>query len=205
MTVSDSPSRRRLLQISASLALTAASARALAGAVAARPAPQSPTEIAQAALQRVGSRVAHRDIVGVADFTLPSRIPRLHFVDLTSGSVETLLVAHGRGSDPARTGWLSRFSNAPGSDCTSEGAFLTAGEYVGAHGRSLRLVGLDPSNDNAEARGIVVHSAWYVGPQVVRSQGMLGRSEGCFAVSEADLPHVLQRLAPGRLLVSVKA
>jgi hypothetical protein len=33
---------------------------------------------------------------------------------------------------------------------------------------------------------------------------MLGRSEGCLAVSDADLPGVLQRLGPGRLIVARK-
>ncbi len=68
----------------------------------------------------------------------------------------------------------------------------------------MRLAGLDPTNSNAEAREIVVHSAWYVGPDMVRAHGMLGRSEGCFAVSQTDLPQVLQRLGPGRLLTACK-
>ena len=194
------PSRRRLLQGSVALAAAAMAAPALASQ-----SPQSPLEVAEAGLQRVGSRIAHRDVVGVADFGPPSRTPRLHLVNLAYGGVETLLVAHGRGSDPGRTGWLSRFSNSAGSDCTSEGAFVIADDYVGEHGRSLRLIGLDPSNSNAEARGIVVHAAWYVGPEVVTAQGMLGRSEGCFAVSQADLPLVLRRLPPGRLLISTRA
>ena len=157
---------------------------------------------ARAGLQRAGADVCYRDVVGVADFSQPSRTPRLHLVDLDGGRVETLLVAHGRGSDPARTGWASYFSNAPGSYATAKGDYLTGDYYVGHHGRSMRLVGLDPSNDNAERREIVVHCADYVGPQVVEAEGMLGRSEGCFAVSPTDLPRVLDRLGPGRLLIA---
>lgn len=159
---------------------------------------------ARSGLERVGARVSHRDIVGVADFGQPSRAPRLHLVDLAAGRVDSLLVAHGRGSDPEHTGWVTRFSNAPRSEATSEGDYLTADYYEGHHGHSMRLVGLDPTNSNAEAREIVVHSAWYVGPEVVREHGMLGRSEGCFAVSQTDLPQVLQRLGPGRLLTACK-
>jgi hypothetical protein len=157
---------------------------------------------AKSGLERAGGRVANRDIVGVVDFRLPSRAPRLHLVDLAGGGVETLLVAHGRGSDPDRTGWLSCFSNQPGSNATSKGAYLTGDYYVGKHGRSMRLIGLDATNSNAEPREIVVHAAEYVGPDIVRAQGMLGRSEGCFAVSPTDLPKVLDRLGPGRLLVA---
>jgi len=163
-----------------------------------------PVAAARAGLARAGARVTHRDLVGVADFTAPSRLPRFHLVDMASGKVDSLLVAHGRGSDPGHTGWLQSFSNRPGSEATSQGDYLTAGYYVGQHGRSMRLHGLDPTNCNAEGRGIVVHSAWYVGPQVVREHGVLGRSEGCFAVSPSDLPKVLERLGPGRLLVAAK-
>jgi hypothetical protein len=214
MQQSPSLSRRHLLQVSAALGGAFALAgpagfgvRALARP-APLPAPAAPASpiiaAARAGLQRARARIAHLDVVAVADFSQPSSHPRFHLVDIDSGRVTSLLVAHGRGSDPAHTGWLSRFSNAPGSDCTSQGDFLTAADYVGEHGRSMRLIGLDPTNDNAESRGIVMHSAQYVSPEIVRASGVLGRSEGCFALSAADLPRVLQRLGPGRLLVSAK-
>ena len=192
--------RRRFLGASfVSLGLAAVARPALAAAF------DSPlVDAARRGLERVGARATLRDVVGVADFSQPSRAPRFHLVDMASGRVETLLVAHGRGSDPEHTGWLSRFSNAPGSAATSDGDYITGEYYVGHHGRSMRLAGLDASNCNAEAREIVVHSAWYVGPEVVREHGVLGRSEGCFAVSDADLPQVLGRLGPGRLLIASK-
>jgi hypothetical protein len=194
--------RRRFLQASvASAGIAALAHPSLSKAMTADPAIVA---AARSGLARVGSRILQRDVVGVADFSQASRAPRLHLVDMAGGRIQTLLVAHGRGSDPEHTGWLSRFSNAPGSDATSEGAYVTGDYYFGAHGRSMRLIGLDPTNDNAERRGIVVHAAWYVGPDMIRTRGMLGRSEGCFAVSEADLPTVLERLGPGRLLVAGK-
>ena len=55
-----------------------------------------------------------------------------------------------------------------------------------------------------ESRAIVVHGAWDVSPKMVAQHGMLGRSEGCFAFVEADLPQVLARLGPGRLLLAGK-
>jgi hypothetical protein len=160
--------------------------------------------VAKAGLERAGARIEHRELVGVADFSRPSRTPRLHLVDLADGRIDSLLVAHGRGSDPDHTGWLSRFSNAPGSAATSEGDYLTGAYYDGHHGSSMRLAGLDATNSNAEQREIVVHSAWYVGPEIVRQHGVLGRSEGCFAVSPPDLRQVLARLGPGHLLIAGK-
>lgn len=68
----------------------------------------------------------------------------------------------------------------------------------------MRLSGLDPSNNNAEARAIVIHSAWYAEPQVVRDYGKLGRSEGCFALSTSSHAEVMARLGPGRLLYADK-
>jgi hypothetical protein len=202
--------RRRLLQASfASVGLAAVTPPALAHAFVPRPSivPGNTADLAiavaaRAGLERAGAQVIHRDVVGVADFREPSRVPRLHLIDMVSGRTHTLLVAHGRGSDPEKTGWVSRFSNAPGSEATCEGAFLTADYYLGQHGPSMRLIGLDATNSNAEERKIVVHAAWYVGPQMIQTHGMLGRSEGCFAVNAFDLPRVLERLGPGRLLVA---
>ncbi len=139
-------------------------------------------------------------MVGIVDFALPSSQPRFHLVDILAGTTTSLLVAHGRGSDPDHTGMLQLFSNVEGSAATSEGAYLTGEPYDGIHGRSRRLIGLDPSDDQAEARAIVIHSAPYVGPEVIARQGKLGRSDGCFAFSERDIALVLARLGRGRLI-----
>lgn len=103
------------------------------------------------------------------------------------------------------TGWLERFSNAPHSNATSAGAYRTADIYAGAHGPSIRLEGLDPTNDNALSRAIVVHAAWYVSEQMIGHSGMLGRSQGCFAVATSSLPEIMARLAPGRLIYADQA
>src|SRR5690349_19680033 len=129
---------------------------------------------AMAALDRHHDQIPNRNLIAVADFARPSRSPRLHLVDVASGRITSHLVAHGRGSDPRHTGWLERFSNGFGSNATSSGAYRTDDFYVGAHGRSLRLIGLDTSNNNALERGIVVHGAWYVS-QDMAARGALGR------------------------------
>jgi hypothetical protein len=157
------------------------------------------------ALERHHDSIVYRDFIGVADFSLPSRAPRFHLVNLTDGSVRSHLVAHGRGSDPSRTGWLERFSNEPRSNATSAGAYRTGSVYVGAHGHSMRLEGLDPTNSNALSRAIVVHGAWYVSEEMIGYSGMLGRSQGCFAVANSSLPEIMARLAPGRLIYADKA
>jgi hypothetical protein len=159
---------------------------------------------ASAELRRLGKAIPHHDLVAVADYATASKAPRFHLLDMAGGTVSSLLVAHGRGSDPGNSGWVKAFSNAFGSNASSEGAFRTAETYSGKHGRSMRLDGLDPGNSNARDRAIVIHSAWYVSGTMAATAGRIGRSEGCFAFSESDLPKVLDRLGPGRLLLSTK-
>lgn len=158
---------------------------------------------ALAALDAQGGRV-RRDRIAIADFAAPSAQPRFHLLDLATGTSTSLLVAHGSGSDPAHTGWLQRFSNEPGSNASCEGAFVTGDYYVGKHGRSQRLIGLQPTNDQALERAIVVHAAWYANPDMLRTHGMLGRSQGCFAVGEGDLDRVFARLGEGRMIYAAK-
>ncbi|MFV0624585.1 murein L,D-transpeptidase catalytic domain family protein [Sphingomonas sp. ac-8] len=158
-----------------------------------------------AALDTHGDRVRRRDRIAIADFDAPSSEHRFQFIDLEQGEVTAMLVAHGSGSDPSHSGMLQRFSNEPNSNATCQGAFVTADYYVGKHGRSQRIVGLDSTNDNARSRAIVIHGAWYANPDMIQSHGMLGRSQGCFAVGEQDLPQVFAMLGEGRMIYAGKA
>ena len=169
--------------------------------------PVSPSVLrrALAALEQHGPSIARRDILGIADFSLPSSTPRFHLLNLADGTVRSHWVAHGRGSDPAHTGWLERFSNEPHSYATSAGAFRTDRIYVGEHGPSMRLDGLDNTNSNAASRAIVIHGAWYVSAAIAQERGVLGRSEGCFAVAESSVQELLATLGSGRLIYADKA
>jgi len=160
---------------------------------------------AKAAMARHHRSLLHTDVIGIADYSLHSAKPRFHIVDLESGKISSLLVAHGKGSDRKHTGWLKNFSNVPGSEASSGGAYVTSHTYTGKHGLSQRLKGLDASNDLAEARAIVIHGAWYAEPTMVKAHGKLGRSQGCFAFSESDLDQVLAKLKPGHLLYAGKS
>lgn len=90
-------------------------------------------------------------------------------------------VAHGQntGSDEAQ-----KFSNLNNSYASSLGFYVTAEVYRGAHGRSLKLDGMDLGfNDQARSRAIVVHGAKYVSAGTINALGRLGRSHGCPAVA----------------------
>ncbi|ETI59027.1 twin-arginine translocation pathway signal protein [Sphingobium sp. C100] len=173
------------------------------------PAPPQPKyaallDRAKAALDHHADAFTLRDRVALVDFDAPSKDLRMHVVDLVGGQANSYLVSHGRGSDPAHSGWLHSFSNEFNSLASCRGAFRTEAEYVGQHGRSMRLTGLDPQNDNAEARAIVIHGADYVSEDHVATWGKCGRSEGCFAVAPHIVPQLLGLLGQGRMLFAGK-
>ena len=159
-----------------------------------------PQLFAKAKAAMASHRVWPNDAMAIVDFSKPSSEPRFHIVDLQNGSVESHLVCHGRGSDPSHSGYLERFSNDFGSYATSNGAYVTDDYYQGKYGLSLRVRGLDWSNNNAEPRAIVIHNAWYAEPEMIDIHGKLGRSEGCFAFSRADQWKVMSKLAGGRMI-----
>jgi hypothetical protein len=157
---------------------------------------------AKAALDQ--HQIYARDTIAIADFSKPSSEPRFHVVDLASGQVESHRVAHGRGSDPAHSGYLERFSNDFGSYATSNGTYVTGDYYDGKYGLSMKVRGLDWSNSNAEPRAIVIHNAWYAEDDMIPLHGQLGRSEGCFAMSRLSQCEVMRKLAGGRMIYADK-
>ena len=157
---------------------------------------------AKAALDQ--HQVYARDTIAIADFSKPSSESRFHVVDLASGQVESHRVCHGRGSDPAHSGYLERFSNDFGSYASSNGTYTTGDYYDGKYGLSMKVRGLDWSNNNAEPRAIVIHNAWYAEDDMIPLHGMLGRSEGCFAMSRKSQYEVMRKLAGGRMIYADK-
>ncbi len=201
--------RRSLLTapLAAGAALAAGAvlpARAFASVASIPPEQRKLVDRAQAEISRLGNQLWRTDKVGIVDFNLPSNQPRLFIADMLQGSVRSFLVAHGRGSDPEHDGWLKNFSGQPGSLATSRGAYLTMDWYDGRYGASMRLGGLDADNQTALDRAIVLHEAWYSNPDMIDKWGKLGRSEGCFAVSEGLNKEMLYHLGGGRLLFADK-
>jgi len=111
-------------------------------------------------------------------------------------AVRTLAEA-GVGSDPDGDGFATIFSNTPDSRTSSLGFYMTAHEYNGANGRSMRLFGLEDTNSNAFKRYIVVHGADYV----VDDDNHAGRSFGCPAVDRKNLDDLINKTKEGSLLL----
>ncbi|MBC7651756.1 MAG: murein L,D-transpeptidase catalytic domain family protein, partial [Deinococcales bacterium] len=78
---------------------------------------------------------------------------------------------------------------------------LTSETYIGKHGLSMRLEGEEKGiNDNAISRGIVMHSAEYVNEALIRSQGYIGRSQGCPAVPPQLHKAIINKIKNGSCL-----
>lgn len=144
-------------------------------------------------------KLANEGILSIVDFTLPSSKKRLFVIDLRHQELLFVdYVAHGKntGMDNALY-----FSNEPESFKSSLGFYTTIGTYLGKHGYSLQLEGHEIGfNNNAKQRDIVMHSADYVSASVIKSQGYLGRSLGCPALSPAIAKSVIDKIKNGTCL-----
>jgi L,D-transpeptidase catalytic domain len=145
----------------------------------------------------------------VVDFAKHSREPRLYRIDLRDGDGldRPILVAHGIGSDPDDDGYATVFSNVYNSLSSSLGAAIGAERYVGQNGLSLRLDGLEPSNNQMRMRDIVVHSYQperrrYFNAEYIANKGRPGSSEGCFVVEPDKREWILDTLENGGFIYS---
>jgi hypothetical protein len=132
----------------------------------------------------------------IIDYSLPSAARRLWVLDVRTRRVLFHeFVAHGRNSGD---GMASEFSNTPGSYQSSIGLYRTEDVYLGQHGGSLRLTGLEPGyNDLAWERAIVIHGASYVSADHIAEYGRLGRSLGCPALPYGVHQRIIERIQGG--------
>lgn len=143
----------------------------------------------QRVIAEVGEEPSEGSLV-IVDYSKPSSKKRMTVVDLKSGRAKmNSLVAHGVNSGLL---YAQDFSDRVGSNQSSLGLYRIAEPYVGKHGPSLRLDGLDPGfNINARRRAIVIHAADYVSKEAMRENrhegGRLGRSAGCLSLSDRDM------------------
>lgn len=141
------------------------------------------------------SKISNKNYMTIFDIGLHSGSRRLYIINLETGTVSDIHVAHAKNSDINHTGVATSFSNVNGSNKSSLGFMLTAERYTGSHGLSMRLDGLESRNSNVRSRAIVVHGASYVSPSLSK----MGRSLGCPAVSDPNISWVVKALENGSL------
>ncbi|WP_317163548.1 murein L,D-transpeptidase catalytic domain family protein [Flavobacterium rakeshii] len=122
-----------------------------------------------------------KDLLTLVDFSKSSNTKRLWIIDMSTKTVlYNTLVAHGRNSGNE---FATAFSNAANSNKSSLGFYATGEVYIGKHGTSLRLDGLEKGiNSNARSRAVVIHGADYVSEGFIKQHKRLGRSLGCPAL-----------------------
>lgn len=103
------------------------------------------------------NRSFNQDICFLIDMARPSGSYRFFIYSMKKDSVlYSGLVAHGSGSESTESDELI-FSNTPNSYQSSLGNYKVGASYIGSFGKSYKLHGLDPTNNKALQRAIVLH------------------------------------------------
>lgn len=139
-------------------------------------------------------------VLTIVNFEQPATQKRLYTIDMDNNKLLfNGLVAHGQGSGGRYM--PTKFSNAPQSRASSLGVYVTGSTYMGKHGYSLRVNGLEAGiNSNAAARTIVVHPANYVSEAIAKQTNGLGRSWGCFALEPTKSKQLISAIKNGSVI-----
>ncbi|MCK5638732.1 MAG: murein L,D-transpeptidase catalytic domain family protein [Flavobacteriaceae bacterium] len=146
----------------------------------------------------IDDNIENSKFLTVIDLSLSANKNRFFIIDLkTTKIIHKSKVAHGRNSGDE---FAKYFSNKIGSYQSSLGFYKTAETYKGKHGLSLRLDGLENSNNNARERAIVIHSADYVNDSFIKDNGRLGRSLGCPSLPTDGYSDIIKTIKNGSIL-----
>jgi hypothetical protein len=158
-----------------------------------------------------GISIENQRYVTINDLTKPSTARRLFILDRQTGEVKAYHSGHGSGTGRQTNSRerITHFSNQNGSNTNPSGFFITGNTYRSsrAWGLGIRMHGLQQGiNDNAMARGIVIHQADYTPAGVASSRdanpvlsgGSSGRSNGCTTVNPRHFREVERILSSGQ-------
>jgi hypothetical protein len=144
------------------------------------------------------NKLGNSNYLTIIDMSASSNKERLFIVNMETQQLEhKSLVSHGRNSGLE---FAKQFSNEINSHQTSLGFYKTAETYHGKHGFSLRLDGLEYSNDKARKRAVVIHEANYANKEFIKKNGRLGRSYGCPSLPQKDYTTIINKIKKGSLL-----
>ncbi len=148
---------------------------------------------------RAQGLVRRGEYLTICDMSQSSAKKRLYILDMSCNNlIINTYVAHGKNSGGE---YASSFSNKPSSLQSSLGFFITQTTYIGGHGLSLRICGVEPGiNDKALERTIVIHGAAYVDEARVKQGIFMGRSFGCPAVPVNESMKIINMIKNGTCL-----
>ena len=131
----------------------------------------------------------NKHYVVIIDYSKPIDDVRLFVIDMDKSTIVLRsTVAHAYNSGIT---FATKFSNEMNTKKTSLGAYQTKETYYGTFGYSMRLSGLDSSNNNAERRAIIFHSN-----RLMRAKW----SWGCFATPEQTNIKIINMIKNGCLV-----
>jgi hypothetical protein len=147
----------------------------------------------------VKKSILRSEYLTICDMSQSSAKKRLYVIDMNENKlIINTYVAHGRNSGRE---YASSFSNSPASLQSSLGFYITQSTYIGGHGLSLRINGLEPGiNDKALERTIVIHGAAYVDEARAKRGIFMGRSFGCPAVPVNESAKIITTIKNGTCL-----
>jgi hypothetical protein len=133
------------------------------------------------------------NLLTIIDFSISSSKNRLWIIDMNTREIlVNTLVAHGQNTGLE---YAEHFSNKNESHRSSLGFYVTGETYIGSHGLSLKLDGMEAGiNDNARKRAIVIHGADYVSQSFIANNNRLGRSFGCPAIPVKQTKEIIQTI-----------
>ena len=145
------------------------------------------------------NKISRSNYLTICDFSQSSLKKRMYIIDIENNKLVTqTYVAHGRNSGGE---YANQFSNKPESLQSSLGFYVTASTYIGKHGLSLKIDGVEPGiNDQAMFRTIVIHGADYVSAGRAAAGGYMGRSWGCPAVPKEEANSIITTIKNGTCL-----
>ena len=134
----------------------------------------------------------------IIDMSTSANTERFFLINMETFQLEhKSLVAHGKNTGGE---FAKQFSNVKNSHKTSLGFYKTAEVYTGKHGSSLRLDGLEFSNNRARERAVVIHEAKYVSNSYIKNNGRLGRSYGCPSLPKHNYNTIISKIKNGSCL-----
>jgi len=127
-------------------------------------------------------RQLKEELIFYINYNLPSNRERFFVLDLEQCMiVQRGLACSGKQNEEGRV----RFSNVPGSNCSSNGLMKIGEKYSGQFGKAYRLHGLEASNSKVLERFVVLHAHDCVPDEVVEYN--ICNSLGCPTVSPSYL------------------
>ena len=145
------------------------------------------------------NKLSNTSYLTIIDFSQPSNKKRCFIIDMESKTIAfQTVIAHGKNSGQLMA---NKFSNESESRMSSLGFYTTGLIYNGKYDYSLKLHGLEYSNNKAFDRGVVIHSADYATEEFLHQNGnVLGRSYGCPALPHDNYKTIVDMIKNGSCL-----